>query len=83
MRIEKIICDYCGEEIPKAKKKDLFGNDKEFYRLGVLNYGEPFNNINPRLFGIDLCERCAGAISFSICEQRGELLHIGGLRSDT
>lgn len=25
MRIEKIICDCCGDEIPKVKKKDIFG----------------------------------------------------------
>ena len=29
MKIEKIICDCCGEEIPKVKKKDIFGVERE------------------------------------------------------
>lgn len=71
MRIEKVVCDHCGEEIPKVKKKDLFGKKREFYRLGKLNFGDPFNDINPRnILGIDLCERCAGNISFKMCEAR-------------
>lgn len=71
MRIQKIICDYCGEEIPTVKKKDLFGTEREFYRLGKLSFGNPFNDINPHtILGIDLCERCAGNISFKMCEAR-------------
>ena len=31
MRIEKIICDCCGDEIPKVKKKDIFGIEREYY----------------------------------------------------
>jgi hypothetical protein len=46
MRIEKILCDCCGEEIPKVKKKDIFGIERECYRMGKLNYGEPFTDIN-------------------------------------
>lgn len=46
MRIEKIICDCCGEEIPKVKKKDIFGIEREFYRFGKLNYRKPFTDIN-------------------------------------
>jgi len=38
MKIETIICDCCGEEIPKVKKKDIFGIEREYYRLGKLNY---------------------------------------------
>lgn len=75
MRITKIICDCCGEEIPKAKKKDFFGNEIEYYRLGKLNFGEPFNNINPHnILGIDLCERCTGNISMDIYKVRMEMI---------
>lgn len=34
MKIEKIICDCCGEEIPTVKKKDIFGIEREYYRFG-------------------------------------------------
>ena len=54
MKIEKIICDCCGEEIPKVKKKDVFGIEREYYRMGKLNYGEPFTDINCQKFGLDL-----------------------------
>lgn len=71
MRIQKIICDYCGEEIPTVKKNDLFGIEREFYRLGKLSFGDPFNDINPHtILGIDLCEKCAGNISFKMCEAK-------------
>ena len=40
MIIEKIICDCCGEEIPKIKKKDLFGIEREYYIFGKLNCGD-------------------------------------------
>lgn len=29
MKVEIIICDCCKEEIPKVKKKDIFGIEKE------------------------------------------------------
>lgn len=74
MKIEKIICDYCGEEIPKVKKKDIFGIGREYYRMGKLNYGEPFTDINCQNFGLDLCERCAGRISLEMERTRNELL---------
>ena len=54
MRIEAIICDCCNEEIPKVKKKDIFGIEREYYRLGKLNYGHPFNDINCRTIGLHL-----------------------------
>ena len=74
MRIEKYICDCCGEEIPKAKKKDVFGIEREYYRFGKLNYGYPFSDINCRNLGLGLCERCAGDISLEIVQRRMELL---------
>ena len=52
MKVEKIICDCCGEEIPKAKKKDVFGIEREYYRMGKLNYGEPFTDINCQNLGL-------------------------------
>ncbi len=74
MKIEKIICDCCGEEVPKVKKKDIFGIEREYYRLGKLNYGYPFKDINCRDLGLDLCERCAGNISLGMCNTRMELI---------
>lgn len=77
MKIETIICDCCGEEIPKVKKKDIFGIEREYYRVGKLNYGYPFNDINCRTLGLHLCERCAGNISLEMYKTRVELC--GGL----
>lgn len=74
MKIETIICDCCGEEIPKVKKKDIFGIEREYYRIGKLNYGYPFKNINSRNLGLDLCERCAGDISLQMKQTRMELI---------
>lgn len=75
MRVEKIICDYCGEEIPKVKKKDIFGIEREYYRLGKLNYGGyPFENIDCNILGMDLCERCAGNISLEMQRVKMEIL---------
>lgn len=74
MKIETIICDCCNEEIPKVKKKDFFGIEREYYRLGKLNYGYPFNDINCHTLGLHLCERCAGDISLQMHEARTELL---------
>lgn len=74
MRIEKIICDCCGDEIPKVKKKDIFGIEREYYRMGKLNYGEPFTDINCNNLGLDLCEKCAGKISLSMYNKRIELI---------
>lgn len=74
MKIEKIICDCCGEEIPKVRKKDIFGIEREYYRLGNLDYGYPFKDINCRTLGLDLCERCAGNISLEMHEARTALL---------
>lgn len=75
LRIEKIICDCCGEEIPKIKKKDVFGIEREYYRFGKLNYGKPFTDINCHNLGLDLCERCAGNISLEMYKMRMELLN--------
>lgn len=75
MKVEKIICDCCGEEIPKVKKKDVFGIEREYYRMGKLNYGEPFTDINCQNLGLDLCERCAGNISLEMYRRRMELIN--------
>lgn len=74
MRIETIICDCCNEEIPKAKKKDIFVIEREYYRLGKLDYGYPFKDINCRTLGFHLCERCAGDISLQMQTARMNLL---------
>lgn len=75
MKIEKIICDCCGEEIPTVKKKDIFGIEREYYRFGKLNYGEPFTDINCHNLGLDLCERCVGKISLEMYKTRMEMLN--------
>ncbi len=74
MKIETIICDCCNEEIPKVKKKDFFGIEREYYRLGKLDYSHPFKDINCRTLGLHLCERCAGDISLQMHEARTKLL---------
>ena len=73
MKTEKIICDCCGENL-KAKKKDIFGIEREYYRFGKLNYGEPFTDINCHNLDLDLCERCAGKISLEMYKTRMEML---------
>lgn len=74
MRVEIIYCDKCGEEIPKVKKKDIFGTEREYYRLGKLNYGYPFEDIDCTQLGMDLCERCAGNINLEMQRVRMEML---------
>lgn len=72
MRVEKIICDRCKEEIPVVKKKDIFGIEREVYRFGTLNYlGYP---IDCRDFGMDLCERCAGNINLEMERTKQKIL---------
>lgn len=80
MKIETIICDLCNEEIPKVKKKDIFGIEREYYRLGKLDYGHPFKDINCQVLGLHLCEQCAGNISLQMQNARMELImeHVAG-----
>ena len=73
MRVETIYCDKCGEEIPKVKKKDIFGIDREYYRLGKLNYGYPFEDIDCNRLGIELCERCTGNLSLEMQMKKIEI----------
>lgn len=75
MKVEMIICDHCKEEIPKIKKKDSFGIEREYHRFGKLNFGKPFDDIDCHYFGIDLCEKCAGNISLEMLKTRMELLN--------
>lgn len=82
MKVEKIICDCCGEEIPTVKKKDIFGIEREYYRFGKLNYGEPFTDINCHNLGLDLCERCAGNISLEMYKTKMEMLNGGRVNMD-
>lgn len=64
MKIHKIICDCCNEEIPTVKKKNVFGVEQEIYRFGTLNYfGSP---IDCHALGFDLCEKCAGNINLQM-----------------
>lgn len=72
MRIQMIKCDICGNEIPKIKKKDLFGIEREYYDAGCLDFGEPFTNIDPTILGIDLCKSCAEKYSERMMNFRRE-----------
>ena len=74
MIVKKIICDCCKEEILKVKKKDAFGIEREYYRFGHLDYGEPFRDINCRKLGIDLCEKCAAKINIEIYKTRIDMI---------
>lgn len=74
MKIEIIICDCCKNEIPKVKKKDIFGIEREYYKFGKLSYGYPFTDINCHNLGLDLCEKCAIEISLEMYKIRMELL---------
>ena len=73
MEIKKIICDCCGEEIPIAKKKDMFGIEREYYRRGKLNFGYPFTNVNILK---DICEKCAGDISVEMLQWKMDVLSV-------
>ena len=75
MKIEVIICDCCKEEIPKVKKKDMFGIEIEYYKFGKLNYGYPFTDINCHNLGLDLCERCSESINLEMCRIRIGLIN--------
>ena len=57
------------------KKKDRFGIEREYYRFGKLNYGEPFTDINCHNLGLDLCERCAGNISLEMYKIRMKMIN--------
>lgn len=75
MRMQKIYCDYCKEEIPIVKKRDFFGIEREFYRMGKIDYGcEGMNKVDPNKLGVDLCERCAGLISTELLKTRINLI---------
>jgi hypothetical protein len=70
MKIERIICDNCGEEIPKEKKKDIFGIEREYYKFGKFNYGYPFKDIDCRRLGMELCEKCVDKINSEMLSER-------------
>ena len=67
MRIEKIFCDRCGKEIPKVTER---------YRLGKLDLGFPFHDIDLSRYGTDICEKCAFEVSILMRDQKAEM--IGG-----
>lgn len=75
MKIEVIICDCCKNEIPKVKKKDMFGIEREYYKFGKLNYGYPFTDINCHNLGLDLCERCSENINLEMLKTRIGLIN--------
>lgn len=58
----------------------IFEIEREYYRLGKLDYGHPFKDINCQALGLHLCERCAGNISMEMYKKRVELCKglIGG-----
>ena len=75
MRVQVIFCDCCNKPIPKVKKKDIFGEEKEVYQFGKLDYGcSAFSDIDCRTLGIDLCKGCADKINLVAQHKRMELL---------
>lgn len=76
MRIEKIFCDRCGKEIPKVTEVNIWGHEVERYRLGKLDLGFPFHDIDLTLYGMDLCEKWAFEVSILMRDQKAEM--IGG-----
>lgn len=74
MIIETMICDLCNEEIPKVKKKDWMGIEREFYRIGKINVDHTFQNVDiSSLFHIHLCEKCAARVSVDLLNRKMEL----------
>lgn len=75
MRVQVMFCDCCEMPIPKVIEKDIFGNDKEFYKFGKLNFGcSAFSNVDCRTLGIDLCPSCADKISLIAQQKKIEML---------
>ena len=75
MREQVIFCDCCEKPIPKVRKKDVFGIERDFYKLGKINYGcSAFNNIDCRTLGLDICESCADKISLAVQQARIKML---------
>lgn len=75
MIIQTCICDLCNEEIPIVKKKDMFGIEREYYRVGKIQLDHPFENIElSRTMGIHLCEKCAAQVSLDIMKRKTEIL---------
>ena len=68
MRIERIVFDRCGKEIPKVTETNIFGTSEERYRLGLLNFGFPFYKVDLSRFGVAICERCALDMSAAMYE---------------
>ena len=76
MRIEKIFCDRCGKEIPKVTEMNMLGHEVERYRLGMLDFGFPFHDIDLSRYGTDVCEKCAFEVSILMRDQKAKM--IGG-----
>lgn len=72
---EIMICDVCNEEIPKVKKKDVFGIEREYYRLGEINVDESYSHIKlHELLGVHTCERCAAKMSQDMLKWKYDVL---------
>lgn len=76
MRIEKIFCDRCGKEIPKVTEMNILGHEVERYRLGKLDFGFSFHDIDLSRYGTDVCEKCAFEVSILMRDQKAKM--IGG-----
>lgn len=75
MEITKLICDCCGMEIPTAKKQDIFGIEREYYRRGKLKLSYLSDSVDAaHILGIDLCEKCAENIRLEIEYNRLKLI---------
>lgn len=75
MKVEVVFCDCCEKPIPKVIQKDIFGEEKEVYQFGKLDYGcSAFSNVDCRSLGIDLCESCADKLNIMAQQKKIELL---------
>jgi hypothetical protein len=63
-----IKCDFCKQEIPKEKHRDIFGNDYEIYKRGKLKNIYSKISIDLEKLGIDCCVKCAKNIDKNALE---------------
>ena len=71
-----LVCDSCGEKIPKIKKKNAFGDEIEVYDTGEIN--EPFPNTSD-IMGLKLCKPCALKVENEILRGKIELIEKYGV----
>lgn len=65
-----VFCDNCGSQLRVVRSKDIFGNDVEVVKHGLLNiFGTP-----TKIQGMDFCEVCADKINKQLLLFKKEVL---------